>query len=123
MSQTNNRMQRIGDQIQQALAQLLILKIHDPRLRNISITAVDVSPDMANATVFVSTLEQEHIKEILKALEKASGFFRRELAHSLNLRITPRLRFTYDKSLANADHLNRLLDAVIHPPEKPPENE
>lgn len=123
MPQTNNRMQRIGDQIQQALAQLLILKIQDPRLRNISITAVQVSPDMANATVFISTLEEKHIKEIVKALEKASGFFRRELAHTLNLRITPRLHFVIDKSLAHADHLNRLLNTIIHPPEEPPENE
>lgn len=123
MPQSHNRMQRIGDQIQQALAQLLIIKIHDPRLHNLTVTAVHVSPDMANATVFISALEQENIKEILAALNRASGFFRRELAQTLNLRITPRLRFSHDKSIAHADHLNRLLDAVIHPHEESFENE
>lgn len=122
MPQSHNRMQRIGDQIQQALAQLLIMKTHDPRLHDISITTVHVSADMANATVLISTLEQQSIKEILNALNHASSFFRRELAHILNLRITPRLRFMHDKSIAYADHLNRLLD-TIQPCEESTENE
>ncbi len=105
-------MQRIGDEIQRELAQLLITKINDPRLHHLSITAVSVSPDMANATILISTLDDEKIKEVLSVLNKASAFLRRELAHSLNLRVTPRLKFSHDKSILQAYRLISLIDSV-----------
>lgn len=105
-------MQRIGDEIQRELAQLLLTKTNDPRFQPLSITAVDVSPDMANATVLVTTLDAQNIKETLAALNHAAGFFRRALAHALNLRITPKLHFTYDKSILHANHLAALIDSV-----------
>ncbi len=108
-------MQRIGDEIQRELAELLLTKINDPRLNHLSITAVSVSPDMANATIFISTLDPDNIKEILGALKKASGFLRRELAHALNLRITPRLTFSYDKSILQATHLINLINSANPP--------
>jgi ribosome-binding factor A len=114
MSNTSfNRMQRIADQIQRELAVLLTTKAHDPRFLTVSITAVNVSPDMANATVLVSQLDEQHIKETLAALNKAAGFLRYELAHTLNLRITPRLRFIYDESISKGDHIDRLIDKAI----------
>jgi ribosome-binding factor A len=109
---TNNRMQRIGDQIQRELAQLLIAKVNDLRLHDLSITAVRVSPDMANATIYVSVLDQKNLPDALVALKHASGFLRRELAHSLNLRVTPRLQFVYDESLLKADRLTRLINDI-----------
>jgi ribosome-binding factor A len=117
------RTQRIGDEIQRELAKILAKKTNDPRLHAISITAVDVSPDMANATILMSALDEAHIPEILKTLNNAAGFFRRELAHSLNLRITPRLKFSHDKSIAHANHLSALINAVNPPdPESPEED-
>lgn len=114
----HNRMQRIGDQIQRELAQLLILKTHDPRFHETSITSVDVSPDMANATIYVSVLKEDQIKETLDALIHAAGFFRRELAHSLNLRVTPKLHFVYDKSVAQANRLDDLINNLNITPEE-----
>lgn len=123
MPHSYSRMQRIGDEIQRELAQLLLTKTNDPRLQGLSITSVSVSPDMANATVSVSLLKEDQIKEVLKALSNASGFFRQALARSLNLRVTPRLRFTYDKSILQANHLLNLIDAVNPPSQEPPEDE
>ena len=113
-SPPSNRMQRIGDQIQRELAQLLIAKVNDLRLHDLSITAARVSPDMANATIFVSILDQKKLPDALMALKHASGFLRRELARSLNLRVTPRLSFIYDESLLKADRLTRLINDVAN---------
>lgn len=104
------RMQRIADQIQQELAQLIAQKAQDPRFHNISITGVTVSPDMKNAHIFISQLETTQVKQTLDALAKASGFFRYELAHSLNLRITPKLTFSYDNSLDRGRRLSDLIN-------------
>lgn len=112
---SHSRMQRIGDEIQRELAELLHTKTNDPRLHSLSITAVQVSPDMANATVLISTLQEDNIKETLAALSKASGFFRRALAHTLNLRITPRLHFAHDTSLSQANRLAALIHAANIP--------
>ncbi len=119
-SASNFRMNRIGDQIQRELSQLLLTKVNDPRLHQIFITDVQVSPDMAQATVFVTLAEGKPWSDALAALEHASGFLRRELAHALNLRITPRLKFTYDKSTQQANRLSRLIHDVA-PPEEPNE--
>lgn len=114
----SHRMQRIADQIQQELAQLLLVKVSDPRFHSVSITAVDVSPDMANATIFVSVFNTENSPEVLKALNNAAGFFRRELAQTLNLRITPRLRFVYDTSIAKGTRLAALINQLPDSPDE-----
>jgi len=120
---SHSRMQRIGDEIQRELAQLLLTKTNDPRLHHLSVTAVSVSPDMANATILISALDETHVKETLKTLNSASGFFRRELARSLNLRVTPRLKFSYDKSILHANRLVSLIDAVNQPNQEFSEDE
>lgn len=123
MSSSHNRMQRIGDQIQRELAQLVRTKVNDPRFQTLSITAVDVSPDMANATVLVSQLDEKQITETLAALNKAAGFFRRELAQALNLRVTPRIRFAYDKSIAHGVRLSALINTVTKEQDEEPTGE
>ncbi len=117
MSNSHNRMTRVGDQIQRELAQLMRVKANDPRFHTITITAVQVSPDMANARVFISQLEQQQVAETLAALNSAAGFFRRELAHTLNLRITPRLRFVYDQSIERASRLSTLINQGLKKPD------
>lgn len=104
------RTQRIGDQIQQVLASLLSSKIHDPRFQDISITGVNISPDMKNATIFVSKLETQKINETIVALNKAAGFFRHGLANKLNLRYTPKLKFVYDDSILRGNKISKLIN-------------
>lgn len=105
-------MQRIADQIKRELAELLTSKVNDPRFHTLSITGVDVSPDMANALVFVSQLEESEIKTTLAALNKAAGFFRFHIAHNLNLRVTPRLRFVFDESISRGSRISSLIDRI-----------
>lgn len=110
---TSFHIQRVADQIQQGLSELLRTKASDPRFSQTTVTTVQLSPDMANATIYISILDETHINETLKAFNKAQGFFRSELAHSLNLRVTPKLRFVYDGSISRGSHLSKLIDDAL----------
>lgn len=105
--------QRVADQIQHSLSELLRTKANDPRFSQTTVTKVLLAPDMANATICISVLNETHANETLKALNKAQGFFRTKLAHSLNLRVTPKLHFVYDDSICHGSHLSKLIDDAL----------
>lgn len=109
-----HHIERVNSLIRQEISELLQRQVKDPRLGNfITVTAVDTSPDMKHAKVFVSRLEgQEEKKETLGVLASAAGFFRKELATRLKLRRVPELNFQWDDSLERGDHLLRLIDRV-----------
>lgn len=89
---------------------MLVREISDPRLGQIFITDVKVDRELSYADVFVSAVEgHERSKEILAGMESASGFLRRALAGRLDLRIFPRLRFHWDPTPENADHIEKVL--------------
>lgn len=108
------RIQRIADRIRQDISEMLVMnKIHDPRLRQIFITDVDVDRELAFADIYVSAIEGiSREKEVLQGLEHASGFIRHELASKIELRVFPRLRFHWDVTPERADHIERLLASI-----------
>lgn len=107
----SNRIHRINDEIQRELAaQLRNLK--DPRGSGtgmVSITRVDTTNDLRYARVYVSVLNKDQEKDVLKGLKSASGFLRRELGHALQLRYTPELQFLGDDSIQHGAHILELL--------------
>lgn len=104
------RLQRIADRLRQDLSELLLREVQDPRLRQIFVTDVKVDRELAFADVYVSAVEgASRSAEVLAGLESASGFLRRALAASLELRTFPRLRFHWDPTPENADHIEKLL--------------
>jgi len=104
------RLQRIADRVRQELSEILIREINDPRLQQIFITDVKVDKELAFADVYVSAVEGvERSKEVLAGLKSASGFMRRALAGRIELRTFPRLRFHWDPTPENADHIEKLL--------------
>ena len=105
----SNRIGRINDEIQRELAaQLRNLK--DPRVSGmVSITRVDTTGDLRYARVYVSVLNKDQEKDVLKGLRSASGFLRRELGHALQLRYTPELQFIGDDSIQHGAHILELL--------------
>jgi ribosome-binding factor A len=104
------RLQRIADRIREILSEMLIREISDPRLHQIFINDVEVDRELAYADIYVSAVEgSARSAEILAGLEHASGFLRRELAARIELRAFPRLRFHWDPTPENADHIERLL--------------
>lgn len=113
------RLQRIADRVREVMSEMLIREIHDPRLNMIFITDVKVDRELAFADVYVSAVEgSARSAEILDGLEHASGYMRHELAARIELRVFPRLRFHWDPTPENADHIDRLI-ANLHKNEKP----
>ena len=104
------RLQRIADRIRQELSEMLVREISDPRLELIYVTDVKVDRELAYADVFVSAVEgRERSKEVLAGLESAGGFMRKTLAGRVDLRVFPRLRFHWDPTPENADHIEKAL--------------
>ena len=98
---------------------MLIREISDPRLHQIFITDVRVDRELAFADIFVSAVEgSARSAEILEGLNHASGFLRKELAARIELRVFPRLRFHWDPTPENADHIEKLL-ADLHKNKRP----
>ncbi|MGA2367103.1 MAG: 30S ribosome-binding factor RbfA [Dehalococcoidia bacterium] len=108
------RTERLNHLIQIELSDLLRKHVNDPRLnRLISITEVSVSRDLKNAKVSISALgDNLDQKEIIKGFVSASGFLRRELAHRLNIRVTPELTFEFDDSIERGVKLVSLIENV-----------
>ncbi len=111
----SQRQLRVGEEIRHILAETLFLRHSgDPLIdsSSITVTEVRVSPDLQNATVFVLPLGGLHVPEILAALKDNSKYFRKEVAHKLKTRVTPRLFFQADFSFDEASHIESLLKAV-----------
>ena len=103
---------RINEEMQKEMTSIL-RKVKDPRISDafISITAADCTADLKYAKIYYSALRGD-AKEIAKGLKAANGFIRRELARSLNLRITPELNFIKDGSIEHGARIARLLEEI-----------
>mgnify|MGYP005780438649 FL=1 len=119
----SNRIGRINEGIQREISSL-IPNVKDPRVSGMfSVTAVDTTPDLRYAKVYISVLDKSDCAQVLKGLKSASGFLRRELGHSLQLRYTPELTFVRDDSIDKGAHILEMLrnPQVVKPAN--PENE
>jgi len=108
----SRRSERTSKLIQREISVLLEREVNDPRLsRFISVTEVELSPDLKHAKIFVSTLgnETNNKEDMLAGFNKASGFLRKELASHLKLKYTPHLSFCYDDSIERGARLLKLM--------------
>lgn len=109
----SQRTQRIGDLVRAELSTLVQREMRDPRVALATISSVEVTADLRYARVRVSALGEEARRlETIAALENARGFLRRELAHRLDLRVTPELRFELDRGPEHSQHISDLLDTL-----------
>lgn len=107
----SNRINRINEEIQRELSDLF-RQLKDPRVSQVgmvSITRVDTTNDLRYARVYVSALNKDQEKDVLKGLKSAAGFLRRELGYALQLRYTPELQFLGDDSISHGAHILELL--------------
>ena len=116
----SNRIGRINEEIQRELA-ALIPTVKDPRGSGmISVTAVETTPDLKFAKIYISALDKGGEEQVLKGLKSASGYLRRELGRSLNLRYTPELTFVRDDSINKGAHILEMLrDPEVVKPANP----
>ena len=108
----SQRQLRVGEEVRHALVRILGRgEVHDPLLSaaSVTVTQVEVSPNLQNATVFVVPLGGSQMDEVVRALNRAAGFLRGQLGREVHLRYTPRLVFAADRSFDRADEVERLL--------------
>jgi ribosome-binding factor A len=109
------RQRKIEAELQRVLAEVIARDLNDPRVGSITITAVDVSPDMKNARVyFVPFAARQPLADVQQGLTHAGKFLRSEVARRLKLRHTPRLTFHFDESIDRAARLTALIDQANH---------
>lgn len=108
----SGRPEKLGDLIQRELSDLLQRELRDPRVGMITITAVDVSPDLSHAKVFFTIFDKQKLADTLAGLKRSAGFLRSQLARRIKLYTTPELRFVYDESVERGDRLSRLIDST-----------
>lgn len=119
MKQKNRRSMRVAEEIRQVLSGIVQRDLADPAVSLISITEVDVAPDLSIARVYVSSLatDEQERERSLEALRRSQGRIRHLLASRTRLRHTPELRFQLDQTAHYADNIGRLLRDVL--PEQP----
>ncbi|MCL1061112.1 30S ribosome-binding factor RbfA [Shewanella benthica] len=116
MAKEFSRTRRIGQQLQQELAQVLHRDIKDPRVGMVTVNDVEVSRDLSYAKVFVTFFEEDEkiVAVKLEALSSAAGYIRSLVAGRMKLRVMPELRFIYDASLVEGMRMSNLVTRVIH---------
>ena len=109
----SNRIGRINEEIQKSLSGLL-RELKDPRVQStmISITKVETTPDLRYAKVYASFLDGDKAADALKGLRSASGYLRRELGQTLQLRYTPELQWVLDDSITYGAKLLKLINSL-----------
>ena len=121
------RPDRVGEQIRQELGELLTRTVHDPGIGFITITRVQVTPDLQQARVFYTALGDDKSRaNTARALGRAATFLRRQIGSRLRLKRTPELLFQYDESIAGQDRIEQLLNELKtadRPPDPPEEHE
>jgi len=111
----SQRIQRVQKLLRAAISEIIQRKLKDPRVGMVTVTRVDVSPDLRNASVFISLVkEEESEEEALAGLKSAAGFIRSELMHELHLRPMPLLEFDIDRALHEGARTLDLLDQIRH---------
>jgi ribosome-binding factor A len=110
----HGRTQRMESEIQRVLAMLIAREVKDPRVGNVTVTAVSVAPDMGSARVYFTPFAAQHPPaEVRAGLTHAAGFLRGELGRRLGLRHAPRLDFVFDESVEGAARLTHLIDQAV----------
>jgi ribosome-binding factor A len=104
------RTERLNEQLRRELTELLKFEVKDPRIGVVTVTGVEVAPDLYHAKVFYSMLGDEEEKRVAEeGLRAAAGFLRTELGRRLRIRRAPELHFRFDGTLQHAMHIERLL--------------
>ena len=107
------RSNRVAEQMKKEIGDIIGRKIKDPRVGFVTVTDVDVTGDLQQATVYITSLGSERERaETLKALEKASGFIRSEVGSRIRLRRTPEISFEFDASVEYGNKIDQLLRSL-----------
>ena len=109
----SKRVNRVAEQMKKELGEIILQKVKDPRIGFITVTDVELTGDLQNATIYISVLGNDSEKEgTLKGLDKAKGFIRSEIGKRMRLRVVPEIEFAFDESIAYGNRIETLLTQV-----------
>ena len=110
MATEGRRPERVAEMVLREVSAMLLRDLKDPRLRDVTLTSVEMTDDLRRGRVFFSSLQgSEQAQSVIKGFESASGFIRRKLGRELGLRYTPELESRFDPTLERAARIDELL--------------
>ncbi|MBW2061572.1 MAG: 30S ribosome-binding factor RbfA [Deltaproteobacteria bacterium] len=119
---STRRVARIQGLIMETVSYLLLAKVKDPRLQSVTVTRVEVSPDLRRAMVYYSFFGQDADREaVAQTLKGSTGFFRREVGRKVGLKFVPEIVFRFDQSMEYSQHMDEVFKR-LHATDTPQEN-
>lgn len=113
MAREFKRTDRVAEQLQREMAQIIQMEVRDPRIGMVTVSAVEISRDLRYANVFVTFLgigeDEKSIKDAIKVLNQASSYVRVLIGKRMKMRVVPEIKFTYDGSIARGSELSALI--------------
>jgi ribosome-binding factor A len=114
---TSRRLQKAAEAIREVVSMAILSDLKDPRIRDVTVTYVEVSPDMRQAKVHVSVMGDEGRQQLsLRGLQNAAGFLQTKVAKRIDTRYTPRLTFVLDLGVKHSIEISRILQTVLPAP-------
>ncbi len=116
---TSRRIQKAAEAIREVVSMAILTDLKDPRVRDVTVTAVEVSPDMRQAKIHVSVMGDEARQNLsLRGLQNSAGFLQSKVAKRIDTRYTPRLTFMLDLGVKRSLEISRILSQVLPPAER-----
>ncbi len=113
----SRRTAKVAEAVREQVATTILFGLKDPRVKNVTVTRVEVSPDLRSAKVYVSVMGDEKMQRLtLHGLQSARGFLQAKLAERVQIRYTPILHFELDQGVKKSIEASRLLREVLPPP-------
>ena len=113
MAREFKRTDRVAEQLQRELAQIIQMEVKDPRLGMVTVSAVDISRDLYYATAFVTFLgideDSKSISKAVSILNQAAGFIRSFVGKRMQMRVVPQIKFEFDSSISRGSELSALI--------------
>ena len=111
----NVRLERINSEIKKTLAHIIDTELRDPQIdAMVSVSDVEITPDLAEAKVFITSIGKTPKEEVLSRIKRAGGFLRGTLSKQIKLRVTPRLNFYLDNSMEYSNKIENILKNITY---------
>jgi ribosome-binding factor A len=110
----SRRLLKAAEAIREVVSMAILTELRDPRVKNVTVTSVEVLPDMKQARVYVTIMGDEKQQKLtLHGLQSSAGFLQHKIADRIETRYTPRLEFIFDEGVKNALEIDRILKRVL----------
>ena len=111
---SSRRVLKAAQAIREVVSMAIITDLKDPRIKNVTVTMVEVTPDLRQAKVNVSVMGDEKVQKLcLRGLQNSAGFLQQKIGKRIDTRYTPRIEFVLDKGIQNAMTVTRILEEVL----------